>query len=254
MTLRLSTKLCNNLAGPTGFAATFANGVIDVYTGTQPSSADSAATGTLLGTITQASGAWTAETLASQTITVAGSAGSINTVVVGTLNIIPLGAVAFTVDAATTAAALAAAINRNGLYAATVSGTVVTVKAPAGTGAAHNGVAFATTVTTLTATVGAATLSGGVDAVNGLTFNEASGKSVTKSGTWSFVGIADGTAGWWRMRASPADAGGADTTFIYPRLDGSCGVGSGDMSLSNVVIAVSAPTTVDAFTWTQPAS
>ncbi|MFK5284290.1 hypothetical protein ACI3PL_32390, partial [Lacticaseibacillus paracasei] len=77
-------------------------------------------------------------------------------------------------------------------------------------------------------------------AVNGLTFNESSGKSVTKSGTWSFVGEANGTAGWWRFRASPADAGGSDTTFIYPRLDGSCGVGSGDMSLSNVVIAIGA--------------
>ncbi len=253
MTLRLSTKLCNNLAGTTGFAATFANGVIDVYTGTQPSSADSAATGTRLGTITQASGAWTAETLASQTITVAGSSGSINTVTVGTFNIIPLGAVPFVTDAATTAAALASAINRNGLYTATVSGSVVTVKAPAGSGAAHNGLALATTVTTLTATSGG-NMTGGVAAVNGLTFNESSGKSVTKSGTWSFVGEVDGTAGWWRFRASPADAGGADTTYLYPRLDGSCGVGSGDMSLSNVVIAIGAPTTVDAFTWTQPAS
>lgn len=253
MTLRLSTKLCNNLAGTTGFAATFANGVIDVYTGTQPASADAAATGTLLGTITQASGAWTPETLASQTITVAGSSGSINTVTVGTFNIIPLGAVPFVTDAATTAAALASAINRNGLYTATVSGSVVAVKAPTGSGAAHNGLALATTVTTLTATSGG-NMSGGVAAVNGLTFNESSGKSVTKSGTWSFVGIAAGTAGWWRMRASPTDAGGADTGFIYPRLDGSCGVGSGDMSLGTITIEIGAPSTVDRFTWVQPAS
>jgi len=254
MTIRLSTRLRSNLAGPTGFAATFNNGVIDVYTGTQPTTADSAATGTLLGTITQSSGAYTAETLASQTITVAGSSGSINTVTVGTLNIIPLGAVNFITDAATTAAALSAAINRAGLYTATVSGAVVTVKAPSGTGATHNGVAFATTVTTLTATVGAATLSGGVTAVNGLTFAEASAGAVSKTGVWSFSGLRDGTAGWFRLRASPADDGSADTTFIYPRLDGSVAVSGADMNLSNITIANGAPCTVDSFTWTQPAS
>lgn len=254
MTLRLSTKLRSNLVGSTGFAATFTNGVIDIYSGTQPATADSAATGTLLGKITLASGAWTAETPASQTITVAGSAGSINTVLVGTLNIIPLGAVAFITDAATTAAALSAAINRAGLYNATVSGAVVTVKAPSGTGAAHNGVAFSTTVTTLTATVGAATMSGGVAAVNGLQFAEASLGSVSKTGVWSMTAEAAGTAGWFRMRASPTDAGGADTTFIYPRLDGSVAVSGADMGMSNITLIIGTPSTVDQFTWTQPAA
>ena len=59
MVVRLSTKLRDNLAGTTGFAATFANGVIEVYSGTQPVSADSAVSGTLLGTITLNSGAFT---------------------------------------------------------------------------------------------------------------------------------------------------------------------------------------------------
>ncbi len=59
MTIRLSTGLRNNLAGTTGFAATFANGIIEIRTGSQPVSADNAATGTLLGTVTLASGAFT---------------------------------------------------------------------------------------------------------------------------------------------------------------------------------------------------
>ena len=59
MTVRLSTGLRTNLAGTTGFAATFANGVIEIRTGSQPVSADSAASGVLLGTVTLNSGAFT---------------------------------------------------------------------------------------------------------------------------------------------------------------------------------------------------
>ena len=59
MTVRLSTALRNNLVGTTGFAATFANGVIDIYSGAQPATADSAVTGVLLGTVTLNSGAFT---------------------------------------------------------------------------------------------------------------------------------------------------------------------------------------------------
>ena len=58
MTVRLSTQLRNNLAGPTGFATTFANGVIDIYSGSQPVTADAAVTGTLLGTVTLNSGSF----------------------------------------------------------------------------------------------------------------------------------------------------------------------------------------------------
>jgi hypothetical protein len=59
MTLRLSTKLRDNLAGTTGFSSTFANGVIEIYSGTQPATADAAVTGTLLGLVTLGSGAFT---------------------------------------------------------------------------------------------------------------------------------------------------------------------------------------------------
>lgn len=59
MTVRLSTGLRNNLASTTGFSSTFANGIIEIYSGTQPVNADAAVTGTLLGTVTLASGAFT---------------------------------------------------------------------------------------------------------------------------------------------------------------------------------------------------
>lgn len=59
MTVRLSTKLRDNLVGSLGFAATFANGVIEIRSGTQPVTADSPPTGTLLGKVTLNSGAFT---------------------------------------------------------------------------------------------------------------------------------------------------------------------------------------------------
>ena len=60
MTIRLSTGLRNALIGTGGgLAAVFANGIIEIYSGAQPASADSATTGTLLGTVTKDAGAFT---------------------------------------------------------------------------------------------------------------------------------------------------------------------------------------------------
>ena len=253
MTIRLSTGLRNNIVGPTGVAASFSGGVIDVYTGTQPATSDNAVSGTLLGRVSIASATYTPETPASATITLAGSAGSINTLNIGAFNIIPLGAVNFITDLATTAQALADAINRNGIYRATFPGTgaVVTVIAPAGTGDAHNGLALVATVTTMTAT-SSGNITGGVDATAGLQWGAPSGGTVSKSGVWSFNGVAAGTAGWFRMKASALDDNAASTTLV--RLDGSIATSGGDMNLSNLSIAIGSPTTIDSLTVTMPAS
>jgi len=151
MTVRLSTALRTNLAGATGFAATFANGIIEIRTGAQPATADSAATGTLLGTVTLASGEFTPGT-----------------------------------------------------------------------------------------------------ATNGLTFATAADGVVSKSGVWSMNGAANGTAGWFRLKGNALDDDLLSTTL--PRLDGSIAVSGADMNLSNISIVLNAPTTIDSFTWTQPAS
>ena len=151
MTLRLSTALRTALAGSTGFASAFANGVIEIRTGSQPATADTAASGSLLGTVTLNSGAFTP----------------------------------------------------------------------------------------------------GVS-TNGLTFAAASGGSASKTGVWSFNGVAVGTAGWFRFKANAVDDGLLSTSAV--RLDGSIAVSGADMNLSNISITIGAPTTVDSFTWTQPAS
>lgn len=151
MTVRLSTQLRTNLAGATGFGATFANGIIEVRTGAQPASADAAATGTLLGTVTLGSGAF-------------------------------------------------------------MPGA----------------------------------------ALNGLTFAAAAGGVVSKSGVWSFNGLAAGVAGWFRLKGNALDNDALSTTL--PRLDGSVATSGADLNLSNIAIAVGAPSTIDTFSFTVPAA
>lgn len=251
MTLRLSTALRNNLVSHSGFAASFAGGVIDVYSGTQPVSADSPATGTLLGRVSIASATYVAETAASATITLTGTTGAIATLNVGTFNLIPLGAVAFITDLATTAQALADAINRNGIFRSTCSGAVVTVVAPPGSGAAYNGLALAATVSGDMVATSSGNVTGGVAATAGLQFGTPLSGTIGKTGIWSFNGLAIGTAGWFRVKASAVDGDGASTTLV--RLDGSVAVSGADMNLSNISVTVGAPNTIDTFTMTMPA-
>jgi hypothetical protein len=152
MTIRLSTGLRNAMVGTTGLAAVFANGVIEIYSGAQPASADAAPTGTLLGVVTRDGGAFTP--------------GS---------------------------------------------------------------------------------------PTNGLTWAAAANGSVTKStDNWQFIGLAAGTAGWYRLKGNAVDAGALSTTL--PRLDGSIANSGGDMNLSNTSIAVGSPNTVDVFSLTLPSA
>lgn len=151
MTVKLSTGLRNAMAGSTGFAGALANGVIHVYSGPQPVSADAAPTGTLLGTITKDAGAFSPGT-----------------------------------------------------------------------------------------------------ATNGLTFATPASGAVTKSNdVWKFIGLAAGTAGWFRHVGNATDDGSVSTTL--PRLDGSIAAGAGDLRMSSIAITVGVPVTVDVYSFAIPA-
>jgi len=260
MTVRLSTPTRNLLCQGMGLARIFNQGTIGIYSGTQPSSADALYTGTLLGTVSASSAAVTKETRATGTIVItAAASGSIDTVTVGTFNIIADGIVSATAgDTAATATSLAAAINRNGIFEATVSSSTVTISAPPGTGIKWNGLALTATLTTVTATYGGGTVSGGVAPVAGLYFGSPAAGVIAKSSAqiWSFSGLAIGTAGWFRLYSSnTADAGLLQSAAPwYPRLDGSIAVSGSDLNLSNLSITVGSPATIDTFSWTQPAS
>ncbi len=94
-------------------------------------------------------------------------------------------------------------------------------------------------------------VSGAAD--NGLNLaTPSSGESEKEAAeVWSGVGLAAGTAGWFRYYANDYVTG-ASTTAV--RFDGVCGVGSGELRMSSLSVAVGATTTVDSGSITQPAS
>lgn len=253
MTIRLSQGTRDRLAMGLGLGAIFNRGSIEIYTGAQPATADAAVTGTLLGVVTVGSGALTKETRATGTITITGGSTSVATVTVGGFNIIPDGAVAYNTSVNQTASDLCDAINRNGIFEASVSGATVTITPRPGAGDAFNAAAV-TSTGSVTATYG--NMAGGVDNANGLTLINGAAGVVQKlsTQTWSFNGLANGTAGWFRLVQSAADAGAALSAAPWiPRIDGSVAVSGSDMRLSNIVIATGAPCTIDTFKLTMPA-
>lgn len=87
----------------------------------------------------------------------------------------------------------------------------------------------------------------------GLTFDPSVAGTISKAAaeTWKFLGLANGTAGWFRHY--PAGGNPANNSTTEARLDGSCGTSGADMNLTNIAIAVGVPNTVDVYQFTMPA-
>lgn len=102
-------------------------------------------------------------------------------------------------------------------------------------------------------TVGAGAFTFGTS-TNGINFDAPVAGVLSKAAAeaWQMVGIAAGTAGWFRLMGNATDSLGASTTL--PRLDGSIATSGADLNLSNVTIAVGTPVTIDVFQYTLPAS
>lgn len=101
-------------------------------------------------------------------------------------------------------------------------------------------------------TVGSGAFAHGAEA-NGLEFDAAASGAISKCAdeTWSGVGLADGTAGWFRFVANPTDALGVST--VLPRIDGSIGTSGANLNMSSTTIVTDATYTIDTFTLTLPA-
>lgn len=258
MALRLSIAARNFIEQHGSYKKAFQGGKLLIYSGSQPATADAAPTGTLLCTITNASGAHTAEVLATGTVTLTGgAAGSVDTVTVNSVNILTNGSVPFNTSLTQTAADLAAAINLSESspeYTATSSGAVVTITAARGSGTAPNTFVVSATLTTITATY--ANMSGGVAAVNGLSFGSASaGALAKKTGeAWSGVNAATGVAGWFRFVGAVADSGLADSSEAQVRMDGAIATSGSQLNMSNTSLSSAATTTIDTWSVTLPAA
>jgi hypothetical protein len=268
MTLRFSPALQNFIAEDASWKDFFDNGSIEIYTGTQPATADLAPTGTLLVTLTSSSGAKTNEVAGTGVITYTSSGGSVDTVSLLGLDILG-GAVAYDTSLTVTAAAVALKINRNPknkFVIATSSLGVLTLTALPGFGTLLNSAALATTTTTMVGTVTSTTFGSGtggsvagVNAANGLKmdWNAAAGvltKDVTQ--TWSGVAVGAGTqtAGWFRYKGGVVDAGALDASAVFKRMDGSIATSGADMNMSSTAIANGATITLSTFSFTIPAA
>lgn len=257
MPARLSAALRNYAASQGSYRHALQGGKIEIYSGSQPSTAEAAPTGTLLCTITDSSGAHTNEVLAVGTIELTGGAsGSIDTVTVDGVSLIDA-AVPFNSTLTQTAADLAAAINRNSSnpeYTATAASQTVTIRATRGAGASANGLVVASTTTTITKTD--SNMSGGVNSANGLKFEIAAAGVLGKRSdqTWTGVAVATGTAGWFRFTGPVADSGALDSTESQIRLDGTISTSGQQLNFSSTSFVSGATQTVTSFNITLPTS
>lgn len=255
MTVRFSKGFRNHVAQQGSYRSALNGGKIQIYSGSQPSSADDAPTGTLLVTITDASGAHTNEVKATGSVELTGGAsGSVDTITVDSVAILPA-AVPFNTSLAQTASDVADAIN-NGQsfpeYTASASGAVITIAAKLGVGTGANSLVVASTVTTITKTD--TNMSGGVNSVNGLDFGPVAAGVLTKdaSQTWTGVAVATGTAGWFRFTSAVADSGAADSLETEVRMDGAVGTSGQQLNMSSTSFVTSATQTVSSFSITLP--
>ena len=101
-------------------------------------------------------------------------------------------------------------------------------------------------------TVASGAFTSGV-ATNGLELGEAASGTIAKNtDVWSGVGLATGTAGWFRWYANTVVTGLVTTTGL--RLDGTCGTSGAQLILSSVSIVTGATVTIDSFSITLPAN
>lgn len=258
MAIKVSKALRNHLCGYGSWKSALQNGIIKIFSGAQPTLADDAATGTLLCTFTDNSGAHTNEVISLGTIQLTGGAsGSVNTVTVNSVNIIPNGAVPFNVSLNQTASDLCDAINQSQSspeYRASVLAATVTIYAMPGSGAAPNGFVVGSTLTTITASHG--NMASGVNAANGLKLAAPAAGIIQKlpSQTWAGLGVAGGTGGYFRYLAAVADAGGADTTESLIRMQGDLGTSGAALNLASTTFVGGAPNSVSSFSFTVPAA
>lgn len=246
MAFKLSTGLRNFMLDFGSLRKAFENSVINIYSGTAPASANDAATGVLLNTITKASGtvsvgekgtnkiALVTVTAAdaSTTVTLNGVAYNYNPG--GTLSVILI------------AIALARVINETCPDCiAVASGTDGTIYVMSRT----DGETF-TTAGTLNCSVSDKVVAVDSDCLSFL--NAAvSGVLSKNADVWSGVNLATGTAGYFRLVTS-SDTGVLSTT--EKRVQGNCATSGSEMNLSNLNLTKDATLTIDSFAVTLPAS
>lgn len=261
MPISRSTGLVDFVASKGSVRQALSNCRVLLFGGTAPTGAGAADTGSggasPLCTLTLNSGAFTAEILPKWRFTMAGSSGSVDSVKIGDVELLP-DAVAYTSSLSNTAALVVAAINNNTSfpdYTAQVTGAgsdEVAIYGPVGCGADLNALVLAVTATTLAVTeVGSGAVeTSGAACVNGCNWGyvPSTGQISKESTVWSGVVGTTGTATWF-MIATDNDAGTGSSTTAR-RIIGSVGTSGADLNLSSVALTQGASVSVNSWTLT----
>jgi hypothetical protein len=246
MALKLSTGLRDYLLDMGSMRKAFENAVIKIYTGVAPSTADLVPTGTLLCTVTKASGTVSADET---------NEGKITVVTITAANLLTtatLAGVAYTVNSAgATITAINLAIMLAQLINRTSPDCIAVATGDAGTLNVMSRIEGQTFTSAGTANCSVSDKVA-VTREDTLQFAAASSGVIAKNGdVWSGANVATGVAGYFRLITS-GDLGTENTTDI--RLQGSCNTSGADLNMSNVSLTSGATTTIDTFSITLPAS
>jgi hypothetical protein len=249
MAVKLSTGLRNALLSGQELRKIFEDCVIKLYTGTAPATGDDAATGTLLVTYSKASGTVSPGEVskakeARVQITSHAPGETFQIIINGTTyeftNTPDAG------DAIAVATALALLVDQDPNVEAHAGGTdTIYIRSKIA------GLTFTITVGGTGTSVLTDNAVANLDA-DTLNFGLAALGIVQKNGdVWSGVGVANGTAGYFRIVKSD-DLGDASATA--PRLQGNAATSGQELTLSNTQITAGATQTIDAASITMPAS
>lgn len=255
MTLRFSTGFRNAVMQKGSWKEFFNECVIYIYTGAQPASADTGATGTLLATITKASGTFTASTLSTRKrdrvkVTV-GTATEVYTVTINGTNY------TYTMAAADDASAIA-----EGLVKALRACVDIIPMAVTGetnkcvmVEAKFAGESYSIEVST-TASIGSIVAS--VELANsryvGLHWGSVSAGVIAKESAYAWSGscVAAGAAGYFRISENSDTPANTSTTAI--RVDGNIGTSGADLIVGTTTVSIGTPLTIDSGNFTFPSS
>lgn len=258
MSIKLSAALRNGMLELGSLKHLMSNCVLKLYTGSQPATAETAPSGTLLNTYSASGAALTREVRSQGSVTFSGTiGGSISALTVNSLEILGATITPIT-DVSTTATLVATQINnnpKNQLFDAYTSAGKVFIRARPGLGTLPNGWVVATTVATITKSdVNMGTETAGVASANGLQWGDATAGVLSKlSGqTWSGTAVASGTAGWFRIEAAVSDAGGTDSSEAIFRIDGAVGTSGAELNMASTTITSGISYTIDSFALTLP--
>ena len=251
MSFRFSTGQRNAALKNKSFREMFQDGTLNIYTGAQPATADLGATGSLIVSITKASGVVTVRStrqVSLSKVTTLGSVADTHTMTVNGTAYTYAVIGGDTLD--TVAQKLAELIDQDPNVSAVAAGGTTSTESVIIMRSRFGGLAF-TAVASNSGTAVLAAVEAYVAMVsgNGLKFGDPVAGVISKdSEVWSGVAGLPATAGWFRLSEFGDVPANLSTTAV--RVDGSIGVGLGDMQMGNTAIDLNATVTINSAAFT----